>query len=122
MSDDLLALAARCESEESSRELDRALHRVRVGVFPKEEAPEYTASLDAAVTLVPEGCWRHSGSGKLDEDEPLWGCVVEEPWAPPTAELGSGESNHNEALAICAAALRARHALSQDTHGVERKE
>jgi hypothetical protein len=51
----LLALADRCEREEPSVDLDADIWWA---LFPDAEPtswPDYTTSLDAAVTLVPEG-------------------------------------------------------------------
>lgn len=71
-----------------------------------DTAPAYTAIIDAAMTLVPEGC--------------LW-TVGSEPWDAPRARCylveglmnmpdGYGDlvSAATPALALCAAALRAR--------------
>ena len=72
--------------------------------------PAYTASLDAAMTLVPEGWWlQHLGhiiGG--------WCCRVETN-GPPSCSIGVGFRREQRiptpALALCAAALRARAAI-----------
>lgn len=78
-------------------------------------APAYTASLDAAMTLVPEGM--------------IWGAVNSTLAKPEKAERGTGfvgkpgqttnEASQSEAatpaLALCAAALRARAAAMEPT-------
>lgn len=72
----------------------------------------YTASLDAAMTLVPEGCGWLAGYGQTHPDEPMGGALI----TRNARFVGYGE-NYDEiavgeaatpALALCAAALRAR--------------
>lgn len=76
------------------------------------ELPHYTTSIDAAMTLVPDNCGfvLHSPVGKRpsvalhfgDEDFP----------APKTVDgWGDYSSGATPALAVCAAALKARAAL-----------
>jgi len=123
---DLLELAKRCEAATGpDRELDaeiaRALgHKIKpqtsnytMEMFyaiewqaphpyagMKEPCPAWTASLDAALTLVPKG-WTRS----VDATAPECGIKVE--LYPPTG--GGVSSDHaEEPLATCAAALRAR--------------
>lgn len=112
--DELLELADRCEREEASRELDCAVAKATGWSFNNRHAifcwrdpggkyqtdfPYYTTSLDAAVTLVPEG-WRLStclqrihGGCLVAFDRPGHYCRAEAPTEPQ---------------ARCAAALRAR--------------
>jgi hypothetical protein len=97
----LIALAERCEAAtEGSLDLDNAIRDVagegrELGSAP---TPYYTTSIDAALTLVPEGVY----------EQGIW-------WPDPKCELVlksetvSGEAD-TIALAICAAALRARAA------------
>lgn len=60
---------------------------------PHYEAPRYTSSIDAALTLVGDDCWRV-------EDHPLAG---------PCAVVGDCEGYaRTPAMALCAAALRAK--------------
>lgn len=63
----------------------------------KEDPPKFTASLDAAMTLVPEG-WRKR---MLDSDE--WRCICEV-WNDDTDEE-IGVQAATWPLALCAAAL-----------------
>lgn len=82
-------------------------------------APLYTSSVDAALTLVPEGLdWLFVGRGRTRPTEPLFGVHI-----LPT---DSGRNVHmpvpiSEAVAetlpfaICIAALRARDAISKTT-------
>lgn len=69
------------------------------------EAPNFTASLDAAVTLVPEGWYWRAGHGVL---WPGWAHLNLK--HPDHCDRGDEHSAHAEtpALALCAAALRAR--------------
>lgn len=78
-------------------------------------APEYTKSVDAALTLLPEECDWLLGKGQTRPDEPPFGVqvfparsgrMVEMP--PPLSE---GE-HPLVAIAICMAALKARAAMA----------
>jgi len=107
----LLALAERCEQAAGpDRELDCHIHAPIEGRNIKPErwietvkvyghmVPRYTASLDAAVTLVPEGwAWGKFFGGSAE-------CVS----ISGPAILFERGLNDKPALAICAAALRAR--------------
>jgi hypothetical protein len=62
----------------------------------------YTASLDAAMTLVPEGWYWQVGQGNH-----AWAAAYENP-IPPSTRVDSIAAT--PALALCAAALRARSA------------
>lgn len=112
-SDTLRVLADRCEREEPSRDLDAAIFEA-VSKFPANipvgrgsfnRAPAYTTSLDAAVTLVPEGHWRRSGGYSY-----AWAEVGSAGKNP--ADFHTGHAS-NEAMAICMAALRARAAAAE---------
>lgn len=73
-----------------------------------EYAPAYTSSLDAALTLVPEGwCWRYDSSTFDAEVSDYSGRFLIE------ADKECHGANKNPAIAICIAALRARAALPQ---------
>jgi hypothetical protein len=102
----LLTLAERCEQEAGpDRELDFA---IAAGVgWPDspnlhQHARRYTENIDAAVTLVPEGwTWARYYSGAVE-------CgTLNGPDGSILFERGEGASF---ALALCAAALRARAA------------
>lgn len=122
----LLALADQCEKAElASRELDRRISLATlppimpgsVPSWPEGMPPQFTASLDAAMKLVPEG-WAIDrlamwpGGGPLSCYVNLLGTFERE-----------GERWHNykcgkacghacaPALALCAAALRATAAV-----------
>jgi hypothetical protein len=130
----LLALAERCEKAEGpDRELDAAIAPL-TGLTVVDEGhpigrmcyddigaahlmPRYTASLDAAMTLVPESWgWMVSqpnakalSSGLLKERTPVMGEVqygCDQRYAVAAA---------TPALALCAAALRARAAIALAT-------
>lgn len=117
----LLALASRCEAATGpDRELDEAiataiypgirrvadrwcLHDVHVRI------EGYTASLDAAMTLVPEGWYLDLHDWRWTDD-PRWiaslqGITKGERWA------GASGCGPAPAVALCAASLRARAAL-----------
>lgn len=114
--ENLLNLAERCEQASGpDRELDASIHlhlhpRLKRAGEPQEKlggaltngfviihAPAYTASLDAALTLVGDEPWKA-------EDHPLYGVS-----AVVGDEQGFSPVNV-PALAVCAAALRARAA------------
>lgn len=76
-----------------------------------ESAPAYTASLDAATTLVPEGCGWFAAWGQTSPSEPMGGAIITahakfagyDVANDPIAEAEAA----TPALALCAAALRA---------------
>ena len=70
-----------------------------------EDCPHYTASIDAALTLVPEGWTRF-----VDATAPE--CLIDvELFAPGKGPLTKG-SHRCESIALCIAALKARQALT----------
>lgn len=106
-------LADRCEElRQSDRALDKA---IALAVFGTEhcryiDVPSYTASLDAAMSLKPEGWCVDAGTGG--------GPYANSPWARcyPDNQRGQmdGTGNRNAAsmaLAICSATLRARNLI-----------
>lgn len=121
----LLALAERCEQAvEADRELDGAAWCAANGYpfvkwdgagaiwrgaggsirhYPANGVPHYTASLDAALTLVPEGCGYQIISG-FDE-----GGLTHASVYVPEIDNGERGDSATAALALCAAALRARY-------------
>lgn len=127
MSDTLNDLIARLEAAEGpSRELDARITAVlnnpgkpfeEINWIAAEAAwgahafPLYTASIDAAMTLVPKGWhillsdWEHA---KLRERGP-WQCIITQPGTRDTFEPRF-RCDHapTPALALCIAALRAR--------------
>lgn len=122
----LLELADRCEAASGpDRGLDEAIYGALVTVRTEGPAshphvwhsflgkpratdaptPWFTASIDAALTLKPEG-WRVSA---LTENETGWWCgLCPLGDTPDTAWSGGWGPTPNAALAVCAAALRAR--------------
>lgn len=114
---DLLALAERCEAATGpDRELDGDVYEALGGVLTKirgtttrrladryngRDVPRYTASLDAAMTLVPDGSvWLRKSPETMSiytppTDEKVWAHHID----------GKGTT---PALALTAAALRAR--------------
>lgn len=80
--------------------------------FASLPVPCYTRSLDAALTLVPEG-WRFSVDNAFGNGGAVCGAIVNNTVFAKNAQLGDAAT---PALALCAAALRARHAKGGD-HG-----
>lgn len=84
---------------------------------PQTTPPNYTASLDAALTLVPEG-WRvHEFQ---QGDDRLWRCKVVK------CQGQGGSSGHQiyalpAALALCIAALRARLSLLESDELIDQR-
>lgn len=67
--------------------------------------PQFTASIDAAATLIPAGLYWMAGFGRCRETEPLGGCALFRPGADePTFQAEAA----SVPLAICIAALKAR--------------
>lgn len=131
----LLALAERCEREEPSRELDEAIavaafdlearpysqrsKRIRtmwwyvrgtddVMFYGAKGIPFWTASLDAAVTLVPEG-WTQNHN---QADDGSWWAELREGYRTSYGEVRIAHAK-TEAMARCAAALKARAAAAE---------
>jgi hypothetical protein len=102
--DELNALADKCEREEAGRKLDRAIAATINGGDHFPYCLAYTTSLDAAVSLVPEG-WRASDLC-WDGDNCRFCLFHEASWRHASAAAKS------EVMARVAAALRARAALS----------
>lgn len=72
--------------------------------------PKYTASVDAALTLVPDGMlWMVTNTGVDDPHKPDFSkaTAVVADWRRSASE-GGDRSAATPALALCAAALRAR--------------
>lgn len=124
---DLLELAERCERATGpGRELDCAIGRLagaakeqpdgtwmtyhKDGYAHSINPPAYTASLDAAMTLVdPRALWAH---GSMEEGPFARLC-----WPMPNGGFVGGYVEASAAsvpLAICAAALRALQESSHD--------
>jgi len=121
----LLALADRCErATGTDRELDGA---IAMAMFPAHRRGmyvrrHYTASLDAAVSAVPEG-WRVSTADWSIAGRYTW--MLKGPctrWViGPDGEKEAGSdwsayavSHSHPALALCAAALRAKAVTMED--------
>lgn len=107
--DDLAALIQRVEAAEGpSRELDHAISMALSpcnAMMDARACPRYTASLDAAASLVPDGAFWIVSRSSYETRR-----YVEIPTA--AAVVGSIRSDAaTPALALCAAALRARQAM-----------
>jgi hypothetical protein len=107
----LLQLAKRCEREEPHGLLDAAIYAVVFGAMDMQDTSfAYTTSLDAAVTLVPERTY-------FNLHDYRWTGKTRHQWV---ADIKDGHLRvlvsvraASPALALCAAALRARAALAQ---------
>jgi hypothetical protein len=104
----LLALAERCEQAAGpDAGLDLAIWTSLLDTPgfrpPSPWRTDYTASLDAALTLVPEGCGYQIISG-FDEGGLSHASVY-----VPEIDNGERGDSATTALALCAAALRARY-------------
>lgn len=120
--DGLRVLAERCEHEEPGRALDHSIMwALRPRMTGEDPAPHYTSSLDAAVTLAPDD---PANLGK----PMLWSIAYDEDGVGGDrsylASLGKGYHDpefiygHSDvcaALALCAAALRVRAALANNS-------
>lgn len=110
---EILKLAERCEAASGAnyaleREIAEAVGHpsAKASGFQMQyegvRLPSYTASLDAAMTLVPEGC-----DVTLDVEKGRGGAIVFD----DLGVEGIGRSSAaTPALALCAASLRARSA------------
>lgn len=112
----LLALADRCEREEPTSSLNCAISKAITG----KELPAllYVWSLDAAVTLCPADCWREQDGPRkylgIPSPSPnYWRCQLD-----LYEIVGAKQSTTvvgwaaTEAMAVCAAALKARADLT----------
>lgn len=70
--------------------------------------PFYTASLDAAVSLVPEGKFWIAGYGRMRRGEPLGGATIYYGKGLAIGTMIAEAEAATPALALVAAALRAR--------------
>lgn len=78
--------------------------------IPDEVVPRYTASMDAALRLLPGGCYWLIGNGRAGGIEPLGGCMV---FRPDNADDPMVETEAGNALmALLLAALEARQELA----------
>jgi len=122
-------LIARLEAATGpDRELDAEIYRTAVGLgmyetivhrfgdffvrnYPGPPEPEYrrlpryTASLDAAMTLVPADAYWIFGKGRTRPDEPLFGFQILD---PATNDVIAEAEHENREICVCIAALRAR--------------
>lgn len=99
--------------------------QVEHGVALEINAPQYTASIDAALTLVPEG-YRTMHAGETKDGKWFWGLHMDAGHSKnPTTKDGISWAHQTDsrpelfadgapspAIALCIAALKARAALS----------
>ena len=104
----------RCEEPDCLPDVfERIIGRVESGDWDQDpDVAFYTASLDAAMTLVPEGWYWQVGQGNH-----AWAAVYENP-IPPATRVDPIAAT--PALALCAAALRAR--ATQESISIAEKE
>lgn len=109
----LLALADRCEREEPSHGLNCDIAAAIFGwarpTFAwsnDQPAADYTRSLDAAITLVPEGMEYELST--------LYGVARVEVGLNTDCPERGERKDGNMPCALCAASLRARASLSED--------
>jgi len=125
----LLALAERCEQAAGpDRELDARIecavqgitfrkllgpyaYRTSRGDIGLINAKRYTAWIDAAVTLVPEGYYWQAANGKRRHSEPQACADLFVAHGPNRGDMSFTADAATAALALCAAALRARAAM-----------
>lgn len=100
-----MTLIARLESAtQGSRELDAMIYgtinpKRSFRSFRFEGVPHYTTSVDAALTLVPEGMrWTCGFSNHVPHNAQVW----------TSTGFYEGECDSNRAIALCIAALKAR--------------
>jgi hypothetical protein len=95
-------------------ELDTLIHEAIHGPLGKLERPQrYTASLDAAMTLVPDGWWCEA---HIRPDAPgvvLWQFPL--PCQRVPAERPYQIAGRTAPLALCIAALKARQTTASST-------
>lgn len=121
-------LAVRCEKADGPyRRLDYEIMTATVIEGhaylwdPKDENHRYTSTLDAAIALIPEGL--RLTFSEWDDEKHL---RPRGPWQAILTKAGSGSSFNDmlgyrcdhaatPALAVCAAALRARAAIARAT-------
>lgn len=84
----------------------------REGSSGEYTAMRYTASMDLAAALIPDGLYWMAGYGKTREDEPLGGVAIFRPGNEddPVAKAEAP----TVPLALCLAALRAADQQGQD--------
>lgn len=123
------ALASLCEQAVGpDREIDFAIHAAlrmkekayHTGGYKARNAKARTATIDAARTLIPAGCWWAVGQ----DTDFAWATVT--PWG--SERTYEGLNCRTPELALCAAALRALSAQAiearqgQDPKGLDRND
>jgi hypothetical protein len=101
---------------EGSRELDAEINLAVFSQLTFPEPPHYTTSIDAALTLVPEGCWwTLNASGYVNIWKPGGNLLDDEPISTTwPADQDEAERKMSPAIGICIAALEARAIKSQE--------
>lgn len=94
------------ETEHSGTDKPYRYHR-HIGA---RDIRPFSASLDAAMILVPEGMHWIVGAGKTRPNRPLYGAQIRCPFPDSEDVAGEGDSDGSPALALCIAALKTRMA------------
>lgn len=77
----------------------------------KRLSPEYTASIDAALTLVPAGYYWFIASGRWQSEEPMGAAQIADPENP---DFQISEAEHDSPIiALVIAALQARVVIAK---------
>jgi hypothetical protein len=118
--EELLRLAERCEKETAEYDLglDHEIGRSLSSDGNYSYRP-FTASLDAAMTLVPDGMlWMLTNGGLADRSQPNLNraTAICGPWESTNHEAYPKVEAATPALALTAAALRARAATPPEGH------
>lgn len=111
-----------------TRDKDQQLHKV-FATTPVESCPEYTKSIDAAITLIPHGWWWHISHLEAQvcpshplPDIPIDNAIDYYPTGRPIQYSCSLFGNRNAlAVAVCKAMLLAHLALKTKAKAIENK-
>jgi hypothetical protein len=121
VNEQLMELADRCEKAMGpDRELDEAILKAgwATGNKRTDLGPRFTASLDAAMQLVPDGWFWTAMNARDGKEKPIVGQGLAIVASPDDLHAREPSEAATPALALCAAALRAR-AQSENLGGGE---
>lgn len=85
-------------------------NRGKDGQRLNDRVPAYTASLDAAVTLVPDGMWWMFAKGKARPTEPLYGVMF---FKEGTAEEVGPGAEHDSSLTLALCLARVEYEIAK---------
>lgn len=92
----------------------RAKKDVHIKRMAAHHSPAYTASIDAALTVVPDG-WRYVALVNKEEYPQPFGVTLSEDHRDDLCRLEAAIHTTSLPIAICIAALKARAALARET-------